>query len=133
MLFDVAKHLPENLYKKALEVTQSIQVEHSQAFALGKFSEYWPDSWMPTLLEKSRNLKDGHSRAHAFSDLLLRLDPTEIDPPFWQELLATLTCRTRAEFFEDIPKLAPAIVALGGEDALREVVESMRQVCGWWP
>ena len=128
----LAEHHPE-LYEEALAVTRAIQDESSRSFALRELAEYWLDRWIPTLVEEVRNLKGGYSRSKAFSALLPRLALNDIDPPFWQELLATLTCRTRKEFDGDIPKLAPAIVALGGEAALRGVVGAMRQVCGWWP
>jgi hypothetical protein len=132
-LIELADNLPIELRIECFKVIDTIPNEFDKALVLSKFSECWFDDWGLLLLIEARKIQENFYRAHALSALLPRLALDEIDLPFWQELLATLTCRTRAEFLEDIPKLAPAIVALGGEEALRGVVEAMRQVCGWWP
>jgi hypothetical protein len=129
----LAKKLPGALIPEVLAITDQIQHDGRRSYVFRAFSEHCSDRWIPTLLEKAHQLNDFYFRAGVFSALLPRLALDKIDPPFWKELLATLTCRTRKEFIEDIPKLAPVIVALGGEEALRGVVESMRQVGGWWP
>ncbi len=129
----LAEKLPEALYLEALEVTRQIQSESSRSDALQTFSEHWSDDGIPQLLEASREIKEGYSRSSAFSALLPRLALSEIDTAFWQEILGALTCQNRKEFIADIPKLSSAIVALGGEEALRGVVRAMGEVCGWWP
>ncbi|CCI35766.1 Genome sequencing data, contig C322 (fragment) [Microcystis aeruginosa PCC 9701] len=39
---------------------------------------------------------------------------------------------TRSDFLETIPNLAPLILHFGGEVALREVYQSIRDVSRWW-
>jgi hypothetical protein len=47
--------------------------------------------------------------------------------------LHLLAHRKRADLMGDLATLYPAIVHLGGEAAMRGVVEEMKRVCGQWP
>ena len=46
--------------------------------------------------------------------------------------LQALGTITRPHFLETIPHLVPLILHLGGEVALREVHQSIRDVSRWW-
>ena len=55
-----------------------------------------------------------------------------VDLSFWQDVLQALGTLTRPHFLETIPNLVPLILHFGGEVALREVHQAIREVSRWW-
>jgi hypothetical protein len=51
----------------------------------------------------------------------------------WKSHLHLLAHRQRADLMGDLETLYPAIIHLGGEGAMRGVVDEMKRVCGQWP
>jgi hypothetical protein len=132
-LKDLIENLPHHLCPRFLQIVDGLKAEASKSEILRFSVQYLPEELLLEVKECARTFKNSVDRAAVLSALLPRLVLDKIDLSFWQELLATLTCRTRAEFLEDIPKLAPAIISLGGQAALNGVVAAIQQVCGWWP
>ncbi|TRU35632.1 MAG: hypothetical protein EWV50_16735 [Microcystis aeruginosa Ma_MB_F_20061100_S20] len=60
------------------------------------------------------------------------LTPNHVDLSFWKKTLQALGTLTHSNFLETIPNLAPLILHLGGEVALREVYQGIRDVSQWW-
>ncbi len=127
----LAPYLPE-VIPEALEVARLIQGEYSRAAALRGLAPYLPAELLPEALEVARSIQDEYSQAAAFSNLLVLLNKTPIDLTFWFELLHTLAYLSRQELIEAMPKLSPAILALGGKSALEGTVVAMREVCQQW-
>ncbi|MFM7474471.1 MAG: hypothetical protein ACKO2T_01670 [Microcystis aeruginosa] len=60
------------------------------------------------------------------------LIPANVDLSFWENTLHALGTLTRSNFLETIPNLVPLILHFGGEVALREVYQGIRDVSRWW-
>ncbi|MCA2668873.1 MAG: hypothetical protein IM486_22645 [Microcystis sp. M114S2] len=61
------------------------------------------------------------------------LTPNHVDLSFWEKTLHALGTLTRSNFLETIPNLVPFILHFGGEVALREVYQGIREVSRlWW-
>jgi hypothetical protein len=73
------------------------------------------------------------TRAEALSSYLPRLPLHNLPYPDWQSHLHLLAHRTRADLMGDLVTLYPAILHLGGEGAMRGVVDEMKRVCEQWP
>ncbi|MBD1858521.1 MULTISPECIES: hypothetical protein [Leptolyngbya] len=71
-------------------------------------------------------------QAQELAELLPRL-PLDILPvKRWTFCLRLLAHRSRAQLMQDFGKLYPAIVHLGGKEAVRGMVDAMREVCQQW-
>ena len=60
------------------------------------------------------------------------LTPNHVDLSFCQDILHALGTLTRPHFLETVPDLVPLILHFGGEVALREVYQGIRDVSRWW-
>ena len=87
---------------------------------------------LPEALEVARGIGDEYSRAEVLKALTATLTPANVDLSFWQDVLQALGSLTRPKFLETIPNLVPLILHFGGEVALREVYQSIRDVSRWW-
>ncbi len=56
------------------------------------------------------------------------LSPANIDLSFWEKTFHALRTLTLPHFLETIPNLVPLILHFGGEVALREVLQGIRDV-----
>ena len=130
VLTGLAPYLPEVL-PEALEVARGIGNESYRAEALTGLAPYLPEV-LPEALEIARGIGDESSRAGALKALTATLTPANVDLSFWENALHALGTLTRPNFLETIPNLAPLILHFGGEVALREVHQGIREVSRWW-
>jgi hypothetical protein len=72
------------------------------------------------------------SKANSLHDLLPRLPLANLPYEEWKSRLHLLAHRKRGELMGDLVTLYPAIIHLGGEGAMRGVVDEMKRVCGQW-
>ncbi|MFM6057972.1 MAG: apoptotic protease-activating factor, partial [Microcystis aeruginosa] len=91
-----------------------------------------PESLLPEALEVTRAIGNRISRAKVLQALTKVLTPANVDLSFWQDVLHALGTLTRSNFLATIPDLAPLILHFGGEVALREVYQGIREVSRWW-
>jgi hypothetical protein len=63
---------------------------------------------------------------------LARLSPADLDE-IWQNLLDTMSRRTRRAWIQDIDAVAPIIEVLGGSAALGKIALTIQQVGREWP
>ena len=131
----LAPHMPEDLLEQALAMTQQMQDESSRAVALSGLALHLPQKLFEQAATMAYAIKEGYYRADALKDFLDRMELETIDAARWQQLqlLHELAYRRRQDFIENLPKLAPAIIQLGGKEALQGCVDAMEQVCRWWP
>ncbi|MFM6664233.1 MAG: NB-ARC domain-containing protein [Microcystis panniformis] len=130
-LIGLAPHLPEVL-PEALEVARGIGNENSRAWALTGLAPHLPESLLPEALEVARGIGNEYYRADVLKALTATLTPANVDLSFWENTLQALGTLTRPHFLETIPNLAPLILHFGGEVALREVHQAIREVSRWW-
>ncbi len=130
-LTGLAPYLPESLLPEALEVARGIGDEKDRARALTGLARHFPQL-LPEALEVARGIGSEYHRADVLKALTATLTPANVDLSFWQDVLQALGTLTRSNFLETIPNLAPLILHFGGEVALREVYQSIRDVSRWW-
>jgi hypothetical protein len=130
-LTGLAPHLPESLLPKALEVARAIEDERYRAEALTGLAPHLPEI-LPEALEIARGIGYESKRAEALQALTEVLTPNHVDLSFWEKTLHVLGTLTRHHFLETIPNLVPLILHFGGEVALREVLQGIRDVSQWW-
>ncbi|MDJ0546163.1 MAG: apoptotic protease-activating factor, partial [Microcystis sp. M53601_WE4] len=87
---------------------------------------------LPEALEVARGIGNECYRANLLKALTATLTPANVDLSFWENALHALGTLTRPHFLETVPNLAPLILHFGGEVALREVYQGIREVSRWW-
>ncbi|ODV37868.1 NB-ARC domain-containing protein [Microcystis aeruginosa] len=130
-LTNLVPHLPEVL-PEALEIARAIGDGYHRAKALTRLAPHLPEYLLPGALEIARTIGSEYNRAEALKALTATLTPANVDLSFWQDILHALGTLTRRKFLETIPNLAPLILHFGGEVALREVYQGIREVSRWW-
>ncbi|GCA75115.1 regulatory protein AfsR [Microcystis aeruginosa NIES-2520] len=130
-LTGLAPHLPVSLLPEAIEIVGGIEDESRRAEALTRLAPYLPEV-LPEALEIARGIGSEYHRALALKALTATLTPANVDLSFWENALHALGTLTRPHFLETIPNLAPLILHFGGEVALREVYQGIREVSRWW-
>jgi hypothetical protein len=53
--------------------------------------------------------------------------------PRWRRLLSALEARSRADVLSAVAALAPVLKRIGGDEAVQESVDAIRDVAAWWP
>lgn len=119
-------------FSKALEAAKLIQSELRRAEMLNKLAKYAPDNMLPMLYQAIIQINYKPFAAIALSGYLARLSPTKLSSTNWQSYLHLIAHRTRADLMQNLAALYPAIVHLGGKEAVRGMVDAMREVCSQW-
>ena len=83
-------------------------------------------------LQRIETVQDPIKRADHLSELLPHLPLCILPLEHWQNYLHTLASRKRSHLMQDLATLYPAILHLGSEEAMRGVVDAMREVCRQW-
>jgi hypothetical protein len=84
-------------------------------------------------LKNMEALSEPINKADYLHKLLPRLPLGMLPLKRWVEILHLLAHRKRADLMGDLATLYPAIIHLGGEAAMRGVVDEMKRVCEQWP
>jgi hypothetical protein len=87
---------------------------------------------LPEALEIARGIGYESKRAEVLQPLTKVLTPANVNRALWEKTLHVLGTLTRHHFLETIPNLVPLILHFGGEVALREVHQAIREVSRWW-
>nr|MDJ0591230.1 hypothetical protein [Pleurocapsa sp. MO_226.B13] len=91
-----------------------------------------PHLTLSEALEKVKTIDNEKYRTEALQDLFKRLTLEEVDYAPWLQTLDVLASLSRKNFLELLPQLAPLIIHLGGNEALRETVKAVQDVSQWW-
>lgn len=83
----------------------------------------------------ARGIKSRDDRRKLFTALASPLAdlPDDLLHPIWCETLHLLATRHRSDLLSDLTALAPVIHALGGDDAIDEIVLAIRDTGRWYP
>ena len=127
----LAPHLSASLLPEALEAARVISDERHRAYALSQLAPHLPKI-LPEALEAARVISDERHRAYALSRLATHFSESTDEPAFWSEILSVLACCPRQYFLSNLVNLSQAILALGGMEALRQVVRAIQDVCRQW-
>lgn len=122
------------LFTEAFEILKS-HLESSTFNMVDVFKDlakYLPNEYLCKYIQIGQAFSSEHDRAEALSSYLSRLPLAYLLYPDWQSHLHLLAHRKRGELMGNLVTLYPAIIALGGEGAMRGVVDEMKRVCGQW-
>jgi NB-ARC domain/TIR domain len=119
-------------FAQLLEAAQSTQSESGRASVLSVLVQKLPEAFQPQAFDLIHTTIHNPTRAKDFSDDLPRLPLTTLSLSDWQSHLHLLAYSTRAALMKDIATLYPAIAHLGGKEAIRGMVDAMREVCNQW-
>ena len=116
---------------EALEEARLLS-ESSRVSALNNLATHATQDFLPQILQAIHEINHKPSRAEALSSILPRLPLPTLLHPDWCAHLHLLAHRDRASLVGDLATLHPAILRLGGEAAVRGMVDAMRDVCSQW-
>ena len=119
-------------FAEALTATMMSQDEYGCASALHDLAVSLPIFLVPQALDIINRMNQVLAQAQALSAYLPRISLTTLSSNDWKSHLHLLAHRTRADLMQDLATLHPAIVHLGGKEAVRGMVDAMREVCSQW-
>jgi hypothetical protein len=115
-----------------LEAACLVQEEYSRAEVLSSLVQQAPQDFLPKLWKAILDFTHKPTRAKALSGSLPSFPLATLPHSDWQTYLHLLAHHKRSDLMQDFVILYPAIVYLGGEAAMREVVATMREICSQW-
>ena len=126
-------HMSENLLAKAFSRAGAIQSEKARADALSALVPHLSENLLAEALSMAREIQEPYHRSCAFSGIAGALKRWPANFSLWQETLHILVCRRRRDFLEDLVKLVPVMIELGGVKSLPEIVRAIIDVGRQWP
>lgn len=119
-------------FEQLLKEIQLIETESRRAEALIALAPHLPEAFLSSVFDVINTITHKPTYAQAVSAYIPRLSLDTVSPTDWQSYLHILAHRTRTELMEDLATLYPTIVHLGGKEAVRDMVDAMREVCQQW-
>jgi ABC-type transporter Mla MlaB component len=119
-------------FSALLEAARSIQNESKRTSVLKDLAKNAPDTFLSEIYQAISEINNKPTCAQALSGTLPRLPLATLPHPDWCKYLHLLAHRDRASLMGDLATLHPAILHLGGEAAVRGMVDAMRDVCSQW-
>lgn len=143
ILIELVPILPDNLLNETLMVIRKIENDDIKGPLLAKLILFLPEPLKENVLRETLasiskiqyGSKDFDYRPMALGKLapyMAELSHIKLYP-LWCETLHLLAYHTREDLLVDLQALIPAIVALGGPDALEETAQAIEDVGSWWP
>lgn len=135
----LARHLTgelrEEALAEALAAARAIGNEWARAEALAALAPYLTGELVAEGLAAARAIGDEGARARALAALAPQMAElaSAVLCPLWKETLHHLAARTRRDVLSDLGALAPALVALGGQEAVVTTLRAVLDVGRWWP
>jgi ribosomal 50S subunit-associated protein YjgA (DUF615 family) len=126
-------YLPQ-IIPAALEAVKAIKDNHSRVCVLVDLVPHVPQTLIEAFAAVQSIEDDEYGHIRLMSDLVTHsMKLPEKLRLIWTNLLHNLARRTRRSLLQNIQVLAPAIVTLGGEEAVEQTVLSILVVGRWWP
>ncbi|MCY6489707.1 toll/interleukin-1 receptor domain-containing protein [Leptolyngbya sp. GGD] len=126
-------------FTEALDVAWSVEDKLSRVALLTALAKISPDRFAKEE-ERTTHGQVTHRHARILAGRVDRLPETHLSLPClvslsyldWTTYLRYLAHRNRGDLLLDFATLYPAIVHLGGKEAVRGMVDAMREVCQQW-
>jgi uncharacterized protein YigA (DUF484 family) len=115
-----------------LLTSQSIQDEKYRAKFLSDLAKSVPNEFVLDIQDVIRHITIESTRARVLSSYICCIPLSQLPYSEWHKYLHLLAYSKRSDLMEDLVKLHPAILHLGGETAMRGVVDTMKEVCDQW-
>ncbi|WP_287455954.1 hypothetical protein [Leptolyngbya sp. UWPOB_LEPTO1] len=119
-------------FLEILLLIQLMEDESDQVKILTELAQQLPESFLPQTYTIIYSIAHKPSCAELLSIYLPRLPLAILSLSNWQSHLHPLAHRTRADLMQDLATLYPVIVHLGGKEAVRGMIDAMRDVCNQW-
>ncbi len=119
-------------FTAVLAAARGIQSESRRASVLHELAKHIPQEFLSILWKEISAFKRKPAGAKFLSQSLPCFLVTSLLHSNWQSILHLLACRQRSDLMQDLVTLYPVIRDLGGETAMRGVVDAMREVCSQW-
>ena len=119
-------------FPEALATVHAIQDEYNRAQTLCRIAEKLPDELIGTVFTMIPTFTCKKDQALVLRYYLPRIPLTTLADSDWQAHLHLLAYQRRDLLLDALVTLYPAILHLGGEAAMRGVVDVMREVCDQW-
>jgi hypothetical protein len=119
-------------FAQLLDAARAIQDETNRASVLIGLAKTLPNIFLPQVFDIVDAIIHTLLRARVFNAYFPCLPVLNLPIANWRSYLHLLAHRTRAELMQDLAALYPAIVHLGGKEAVRGMVDAMRDVCNQW-
>lgn len=119
-------------FSAVLEAARSIQDESRRADVLSELAKRVPRDILSILWNEISAFKYKPAGAKFLSQSLSCFLFASLSYPDWQSALHLLACRQRSDLMKDLSTLYPVILDLGGETAMRGVVDAMREIFSQW-
>jgi hypothetical protein len=132
VLNELVPFLPKPLFPEVLEIVKRLQSEPYRARLLYNLVPHLPDELLNIALQMARELRDFHNRATVFQSLASKLSLISTDTDLWCEMLRMLTYLRRQELMLSFPGLTAHIADKFGKEALKEMLEAVREVNFQW-
>ncbi len=115
-----------------LAAVRAIQDEYRRVSVLGDLAKHAPQEFLTILWNEIFSFNHKPPGAKSLSQSLLLFLMTGLLHSDWQSSLRLLSHRQRSDLMQDLVTLYPVIIDLGGETAMRGVVDEMCKVCNQW-
>jgi NB-ARC domain len=119
-------------FAEAFDIVGLLPHKFSQAMHLGDLAVIAPQSFLLKILELISQIAHKPTRAEALRRCLPHFPLDRLSFQEWCKYLHILAHSQRPNLIYDLPQLYPAIFHLGGETAMRGVVDAMNEVCTQW-
>jgi hypothetical protein len=138
-LSKLASNVPQAMLQEMLEAIWSIGLQQHQAQVLAILLPSLSEAAWATVLELTVvKVRDTGNTTFLLQMLkaagpLVKQSSPALLYPALHEILHLLAQRTRLDTLTDLALLAPAILPLGGEDAVTQACCATLEVGYWWP
>jgi glycerol-3-phosphate cytidylyltransferase-like family protein len=120
-------------FTQLFEAARSIQDKSRRISLLRELAGNTPSDFLPKIYQAIFEITHKPTRAQSLSSYLPRLPLAALPYDDWQSHLHLLAHRKRADLMSDLATLYPAIIHLGGQPAMRGIVDEMKRICQQWP
>jgi hypothetical protein len=107
--------------------------EDSHIEILSELASAVPSDFLPQIYSTIVEITHLPARAKALSTYLPHLPLTTLSHKDWKTHLHLLSLRKRDDLMQDFATLYPAIIHLGGQPAMRGIVDEMKRIRQQWP
>ncbi len=135
LLISIATFLPDQLIEQLYESIQSVKQEGKRLELLLALAPRLPATLLEQVLSSVQAISNETKRTETLAQAaphLARLPPSLLYK-YWRDMLHIASRRTRGSVLKELAALQPFILALGGQPAIEQTFQAIREVGQWWP
>ncbi|HEY7127317.1 MAG TPA: hypothetical protein VH540_25520 [Ktedonobacterales bacterium] len=135
LFISIAQFLPGKHIEQLYESIQSVKQDAKRVELLLALAPRLQGALLEQVLPSIQALINETKRTETLAQAaphLARL-PTPLLYTYWRSMLHAASRRTRGSVLKDLAALQPFILALGGQPAIEQTFQAIREVGQWWP